>query len=95
VAQLWIVRPRKFMGSTKGPMQQEYPSGSLVRVAKREMLEEFMRTWKYHHPLQAEQLEFAGKTGKVELHGFYHGGDEVYKVEGIPGIWHEKCLELV
>ena len=58
------------MGQAKGPMQQEYPSGSLVRVAKRETLEEFMRTWKHHHPLQTEQLEFAGKIGKVELYGF-------------------------
>ena len=44
------------MGKTKGPMQQEYPSGSLVKIAKREALDEFMRTWKYHHKLQPEQL---------------------------------------
>lgn len=60
------------MGKTKGPMQQEYPSGSLVKIINREQLEEFMRTWKYHHKLQPEQLEFAGKIGKVELYGFYH-----------------------
>jgi len=82
------------MGQTKGPMQQEYPSGSLVRVVTRERLEEFMRTWKHHHALRPEQLEFAGKTGKVEFYGFYHGGDELYKIEDISGIWHEKCLEL-
>jgi len=81
------------MGKIKGPMQQEYPSGSLVKIVKRETLEEFLRTWKYHHKLQPEQLEFADKIGKVELYGFYHGGDELYKVEGIPGIWHEQCLE--
>lgn len=81
------------MGKIKGPMQQEYLSGSLVKIAKREVLEDFMRTWKYHHKLRPEQLEFADKIGKVEFYGFYHGGDELYKVEGVPGIWHEQCLE--
>jgi hypothetical protein len=27
--------------------------------------------------------------------GFYHGGDELYQVAGIPGTWHEECLEAV
>ena len=52
-----------------------------------------MRTWKLHDKLRPEQLEFAGRTGKIKSVGFYHGGDELYQVEGIPGIWHEQCLE--
>jgi hypothetical protein len=24
--------------------------------------------------------------------GFYHGGDVLYVLEGIPGVWHESCL---
>ena len=83
------------MGKSKGSMQQEYPSGSLVKIANRQTLEEFMQTWKFHHKLQPEQLDFADKIGKVELYGFYHGGDELYKVEGASGIWHESCLEAV
>jgi hypothetical protein len=23
----------------------------------------------------------------------HHGGDELYKLKGVPGIWHEQCLE--
>ena len=24
--------------------------------------------------------------------GFYHGGDALYELEGVPGVWHEVCL---
>jgi len=81
------------MGKTRGPYKQEYPTGSVVRIADRKTLEDFMRTWKLHNRLQSEQLDYAGKTGKVESCGFYHGGDELYQIEGVPGIWHEQCLE--
>jgi hypothetical protein len=33
------------------------------------------------------------KTGKIKSVGFYHGGDVLYEIEGVPGIWHERCLE--
>lgn len=23
---------------------------------------------------------------------FYHGGDELYELKGVPGLWHEACL---
>ncbi len=81
------------MGKTKGPYQAEYPVGTLVRLADRRFLENFMRTWKLHNKLQPEQFDYAGKTGKIKSVGFYHGGDELYQIEGIPGIWHECCLE--
>jgi hypothetical protein len=81
------------MGKTRGPYNEEYPMGTLVKVASREALEEFLRTWKYHNKLSPEQLEYAGKTGKIKWLGFYHGGDELYQMEGIPGIWHEECLK--
>lgn len=29
----------------------------------------------------------------VEKVGFYHGGDPLYKLDGVPGVWHEECLE--
>jgi hypothetical protein len=80
------------MGSTKGSYNAEYLAGSLVQIATRRELEEFRQSWKYHHPITEEQLEFAGKIAKVKEVGFYHGGDELYILENIPGIWHEKCL---
>jgi hypothetical protein len=68
-----------------------FPVGSKVQIADRALLLNFMATWKYHHKLLLEQLEYADAVGKVEKVGFYHGGD-LYNLEGIPGIWHEECL---
>ena len=82
------------MGKTKGAYNAEYPVGTFVKIVDRRALEEFMRNWKLHDKLQPEQLEFASRTGKVKSCGFYHGGDELYQIEGIPGIWHEQCLEV-
>lgn len=25
--------------------------------------------------------------------GYYHGGDELYWLKGVPGVWHERCLK--
>ncbi len=80
------------MGNTKGPYNAEFPAGSMVRTASRESLESFLRAWKLHNPLVPEQLEFANTVAKVEKVFFYHGGDELYQLEGIQGIWHEQCL---
>jgi len=80
------------MGKTKGLYNPEYPPGKLARVVSRPRLEEFMRAWRYHHPLSEDQLAYAGVEGRVVDVGFYHGGDELYQVEGLPGIWHEACL---
>ena len=80
------------MGRTKGPYNAEFPVGSIVRIADREFLEEFYKTWKYHHKLQPEQLDYHGRTARVEKASVYHGGDELYELEGIPGIWHGQCL---
>jgi hypothetical protein len=40
-----------------------------------------------------EQLAYADKTGKIKSVGFYHGGDVLYEIERMPGIWHEQLLE--
>jgi len=82
------------MGKTRGPYKEEYPVGSHVKIAERDVLEDFMRTWKFHNKLQASQLEYAGRIGAIKSVGFYHGGDELYQIEGVPGIWHECCLEI-
>jgi len=63
-----------------------------VKIASRPALEQFLRDWKYHNKLQSEQLNYADHLAEVESVGFYHGGDELYKLKGIPGIWHRQYL---
>jgi hypothetical protein len=74
------------------PYQEEHAKGSRVRIASRPVLEQFLRDWKYHNKLQAQQLNYADHLAEVESVGFYHGGDELYKLKGIPGVWHPQCL---
>jgi hypothetical protein len=80
------------VGKTKGLNQAEFEVGSQVRIADRKFLEAFLEAGQYHHDLEPEQVEFAGKTAKVAKVEFFHGGDEIYTLEGIPGVWHEECL---
>jgi hypothetical protein len=80
------------MGRTKGAYVEEFPKGSRIRVASRAVLERFRQEWTFHHPLQEEQLHFASQPGVVVKVSFYHGGDELYELDGVPGIWHESCL---
>jgi len=81
------------MGKRNGPMNADFPLGTKVRIKSREFLQEFQRTWKFHDPLKDFQLEYAGRIGTVSWLGYYFGGDELYALEGIPGIWNEPCLE--
>jgi len=55
-------------------------------------LDEFKATWQYHHKLRPEQLPFADAVAAVAEVGFYHGGDPVYRLAGVPGLWLEQCL---
>jgi hypothetical protein len=64
-----------------------------VRIASKASLEGFARDWKYHHQLEPTQMEYAGTTAIVKQVGFYHGGDPLYTLENVPGLWHEQCLE--
>jgi hypothetical protein len=80
------------VGKTKGPYKAEFEVGSEVRVADRAFLESFLEAGQYHNELESEQLEFAGAVSKVQKVDFFHGGDEIYTLEGIPGVWHEECL---
>jgi hypothetical protein len=72
--------------------QEKFPVGSSVRIADRDALEHFRATWRYHNPLAAEQLSFAGREAAIAAVGFYHGGDVLYTLQGVPGVWHEQCL---
>jgi hypothetical protein len=77
---------------TDGVYKAVFPEGSKVRVADRAFLQNFKETWKYHHKLLPEQLGYADAVATVEKVGVYHGGDQLYDLKDIPGIWHPECL---
>jgi hypothetical protein len=74
------------------PYNAAFVEGSDVRVADRGTLDNFLATWRLHDPLREEQLQFAGQVARVVSVGYYHGGDVLYLLEAVPGIWHEQCL---
>ena len=80
------------MGKTKGLNNAEFEVGTDIRIADRPFLEEFLEAGQYHNELEPEQLQFAGRVAKVKAVNFFHGGDEIYTLEGVPGVWHEECL---
>jgi hypothetical protein len=73
----------------------DYPEGTLVKIVTLQELESFRDSWRFHHPIQPEQLEYANRIVRVKSVGYYHGGDVLYQLEGIPGTWHERCLRAV
>jgi hypothetical protein len=75
------------------PYQEQFSVGSVVRIAARDTLEAFQETWHLHNPFKSDQLSFAGKSAVVKSVGFYHGGDVLYQLTDVPGVWHEVCLE--
>jgi hypothetical protein len=81
------------MGELRGLYEPEFPKGARVRIAGRTFLEEFLKDWKNHNPLQEDQLKFHDVEATVEDVSFYHGGDELYKLRAVPGIWHGQCLK--
>jgi hypothetical protein len=78
-----------------GPYKEDFPAGSRVRIADRPFLENFLATWKYHHKLQPDQLAYADREAIVNGVAFYHGGDPLYTLRDIPGMWHEQCLRPI
>jgi hypothetical protein len=74
------------------PYEAAFEVGSEVAIGDLVELKHFQRTWRFHNPLQEEQLRHASKVSRVAKLGFYHGGDPLYELEGIPGVWHEVCL---
>ncbi len=69
-----------------------YPAGTTVRVADEAALVEFRDKWKAHNPLTEEMIACAGREAAVKSVGYYHGGDPLYVLVGVPGVWHEVCL---
>jgi hypothetical protein len=82
------------MGTIKGPYKEEFSGGSVVRIVNlpSHSLEKFLNAWKLHNSLEPHQLGYADRTAVVESVSLYHGGDELYRLVGIPGIWHEQRL---
>jgi hypothetical protein len=39
--------------------------------------------------LETDQLKCADKIAEVKSVGFYHGGDVLYEIKGVPSVWHE------
>jgi hypothetical protein len=74
------------------PYEALYPVGAPVRIADRVELEQFRTSWHFHNPLSDEQLAYADQATTVKEVGFYHGGDVLYQLEGVPGTWHEQLL---
>ncbi|MFN0011889.1 MAG: hypothetical protein ACKVS8_09630 [Phycisphaerales bacterium] len=75
-----------------GQYEARYPVGTSVRVASVQVLRAFIETWRHHNPLPVEHLSFAGHGTEILTVGFYHGGDVLYELRGVPGVWHESCL---
>ena len=80
------------MSDSQPPYVEAFPAGTRVRVAERAALERFRAAWTLHDPLALEQLAFAGAEAAVAEVGFYHGGAALYRLAGVPGVWHEQCL---
>ena len=74
---------------------EKFPVGTAVQVADSAVLARFRATWRLHNPLMLEQLACAGKPAVVLEVGFYHGGDPLYVLQGMPGVWHEGCLTSI
>ncbi len=74
------------------PYKEAFPRGTAVLVADLPALQQFREEWRYHNPLSEKQLSFAGRATIVADVSFYHGGDVLYNLKGLPGIWHESCL---
>jgi hypothetical protein len=75
-----------------GPYRERFPKSCRVRIADEPALRSFKASWKYHNPLTDDQILYAGTTTTVAGVGYYHGGDVLYHLHGVPGNWHEACI---
>jgi hypothetical protein len=72
---------------------ETFPVDSRVRIRDVAELRQFQIEWKWNHPLEDDRLRFAGELTRVLGVGYFHGGDALYTLDGVPGVWHERCLE--
>jgi hypothetical protein len=73
--------------------EELYKVGTKVRIVDRSKLDAFSRpTWRFHTPVAPEQLPYADAEAEVAKVGYYFGGDILYELKDLPGMWHEDCL---
>lgn len=82
------------MGSRNGPYNPSFPVGAIVRIADRSVLEKFHADGKRRHRLQSGQIEYAGEVARVEEVDFCYGGERLYSLEGVPGLWDGDLLSV-
>jgi len=78
-----------------GSGPRESPQESVAVAGQILSGQSFLEAGQYHNELEEEQLAYAGRAAKVKDVSFFHAGDEIYTLEGIPGVWHEECLTAV
>ncbi len=70
-----------------------FKRGEKVRIKDSQYLEEFQKTWGYHHNISDDQIKQGGKPDTVNSIEYYHGGEVLIGLENVPGVWHEELLE--
>jgi hypothetical protein len=58
-----------------------FDGGEYVRIVEVEALRRFQQSWKWHNPLQEEQLAYAGKDVRIVGVSYYHGGTPLWMFE--------------
>ena len=66
--------------------------GDAVRIGDVADLERFQRLSAHPDPLPDSYFKYAGQVAEVIDTGYYPDGDNIYRLKGIPGVWHEGCL---
>ena len=69
-------------------------AGERVRIKPASFLRTYLPPeWQWHHPLSSEQIGFAGEEASIIEVSFYHCGNVLFRLQGVPGYWHEACVE--
>ena len=63
-----------------------FDAGEYVTIADLETLQAFQQSWEWHHPLEDEQLAFAGTNDRIAGVSYYHGGTTLYEFAETPAI---------
>jgi hypothetical protein len=77
------------------PYQEKFSVGTTVCIAERPQLERFRSEWRFHYPLEAGQLRFAGRTSAVATVGFIMAVMCFTRCLGFLAFWHESCVHAI
>jgi len=70
-----------------------FKKGDKIKINDKDYLLNFQRTWKYHHNITDDQIKYAERLAAVKDVYIYHGGEVMYALKSIPGIWLEQLIE--